>query len=108
MIFIIGGAWQGKTAYAKEHFGGKRLVNHYQDRVREQLLEGRDALAEAEGLLAETEDLVIISDEVGYGLVPVDAFERQYREMSGRVNCYFAGRAEQVIRVICGVGVRIK
>ena len=52
--------------------------------------------------------LVIISDEIGYGLVPVDVFEREYREKSGRVNCYLAEKADQVIRVVCGIGSRIK
>lgn len=52
--------------------------------------------------------LVVICDEVGYGVVPVDAFERAFREKTGRVCCYFAKEAQQVIRVVCGVGKRIK
>lgn len=108
MILIIGGACQGKTEYAKVQFGGKEIINHYHLKVKEQLKGGKDPLAEAEKLLAEKEKCVIISNEVGYGLVPVDAFEREYREMSGRVNCYLAGKAQQVIRVVCGIGTRIK
>ncbi len=125
MILIIGGACQGKTAYAKGHFGeGYRFVNHYHQTVREQMLAGLDPMEKARELVESengTEDgkvrpdgeknpegLVIISDEIGYGLVPLDAFEREYREMDGRVHCYLASRAEQVIRVVCGIGVRIK
>lgn len=113
MIFIIGGACQGKTEYAKEyirsHQGGDMiLADCYHLKVKEQLLAGLDPLNEAEKLLAESSALVIVSNEIGCGLVPVDAFEREYREQSGRVNCYFAARAEQVIRVVCGVGMRIK
>lgn len=109
MIFIIGGANQGKTAFAENNFGEKyQLINQYHLRVKEQLQEGKDPLAEAEKLLNKTENCVIISDEIGYGLVPIDKFERLYRETSGRVNCYLAGQAEQVIRVVCGIGNRIK
>ncbi len=113
MVFIVGGAHQGKTDYAREHFNeGCKLVNHYHLRVREQLRAGLDPLREAEKLLRSMEELkgglVIISDEIGYGLVPVDVFEREYREKSGRVNCYLAEKADQVIRVVCGIGSRIK
>jgi adenosyl cobinamide kinase/adenosyl cobinamide phosphate guanylyltransferase len=67
-------------------------------------------MEEAARLLAkDTErELVIISAELGCGVVPADRFLREYREVSGRVNCYFAREARQVIRVICGVGTKIK
>lgn len=108
MIFIVGGAFQGKGAFAEKHFKGKEIVVHYEETVREELLAGKDPLAEAESFLAEHRDAVIISAEVGYGLVPIDAFERKYREAVGRVNCYLAGEAEQFYRVICGEGERLK
>lgn len=106
MVLIIGGACQGKTAYAREQFGGYTLIDDYHLKVKEQLKAGLDPLEEAQKLTEE--ELVVISNEIGCGLVPVDAFEREYREQSGRVNCYFAGKAQQVIRVICGIGTRIK
>lgn len=109
MILIIGGACQGKTEYAKAHFGGEyTIVKDYHLRVKRQLKGGQDPLREASEFLNGNDKCVIISDEVGYGLVPVDAFERKYREAVGRVNCYFAKEAEQVIRVICGIGTKIK
>ena len=30
-------------------------------------------------------DLVLISNELGYGVVPMDVFDRNYRETTGRV-----------------------
>lgn len=108
MIFVIGGAYQGKTEYVKAHFGKELpVINGYHERIREQLLSGLDPIKEAKKLLEESGECVIISDEIGCGLVPVDAFEREYRETTGRVCCYLAKRAEQVIRVICGIGIRI-
>jgi adenosylcobinamide kinase/adenosylcobinamide-phosphate guanylyltransferase len=107
MIFVVGGAYQGKNEYAKNNFDCE-IISGYHLRVREQLKEGKDPLKEAERLIDKNENIVIVSDELGYGLVPVDEFERRYREVNGRVNCYFAGRAEAVIRVVCGIGQRIK
>lgn len=109
MIFIVGGSSQGKLHYAKKHWKGKyQIINHYHEIVKNQLQNGKDPMKEAEKLLETKENFVIISDEMGCGLVPMDAFEREYREQSGRVNCYLASRADQVIRVICGIGNRIK
>lgn len=109
MILIVGGAYQGKTEYAKEHFGAEyRLVEKYHEVVRRQMQEGKNPLLEVRKLLEAEKNLVIISNEVGYGLVPLEKEERQYRECVGRVNCFLAGQAEQVIRVICGVGSVIK
>lgn len=115
MILIIGGAYQGKAAYAELHYGAShRIVGQYHLAVRRQLAGGKDPMEEAKSLLEEAkrdgsfDRLVVISDEIGYGVVPVDAFERRYREANGRVNCYFAGEAEQVFRVIAGMAQCIK
>ena len=51
---------------------------------------------------------ILVTDEIGYGIVPMDLFERDYREQTGRVCCELAARAEQVWRVCCGLGQRIK
>ncbi len=109
MILLTGGAYQGKTDYAEKYIQeGYEVINHYHQKVREQLQAGLDPMQEAEVLLRQKDRLLIISDEVGCGLVPMDAFEREWREAAGRVNCYLAKNAEQVIRVICGIGTRIK
>ena len=59
-------------------------------------------------MLEENRDLILICDEIGCGLVPVDAFEREYRESTGRVMNALAVQAERVDRVVCGIGRRIK
>ena len=42
MIFIVGGAFQGKGAFAETHFKGKKIVVHYEETIREELLSGKD------------------------------------------------------------------
>jgi adenosylcobinamide kinase/adenosylcobinamide-phosphate guanylyltransferase len=109
MILIIGGKSQGKKAFAEKEFPGYRVVEQYQETVRKQMLDGLDPMREAEKLLSQGDgQLVIITDEIGCGVVPMDPWERAYRETDGRVNCYLAEHAESVYRVLAGIEMKIK
>ena len=35
-------------------------------------------------------DRILVTDEIGYGIVPIDPFEREYREETGRICCLLA------------------
>ncbi len=52
--------------------------------------------------------VVIISDEIGCGIVPIGSFDRCWREVTGRVLTRLAARAEGVYRVTCGLERKIK
>ena len=52
--------------------------------------------------------VLIICDEVGNGVVPIDGTERAYRECVGRCLIHLAKQADSVERVICGMGQKIK
>ncbi len=54
------------------------------------------------------EDAVVICDEVGSGIVPADREEREFRERVGRIGCRIAAEADSVIRIVCGIPVRLK
>ncbi len=62
----------------------------------------------AKWLMEKNPDLVITSNEVGCGIVPVDEDEREWREAVGRITTSLAANADTVVRVVSGVGVRIK
>lgn len=51
---------------------------------------------------------VIICNEVGSGIIPMLASERMYREQTGRLCTLLASRAEHVIRMVCGIAVKLK
>ena len=121
---IIGGAFQGKTRYAKQNnpevelMGGAdcpldeiescMAINEFHSFTRRWLSEGRTK-EELLKILEKNENLqLLISDEIGYGLVPVDDFEREYREFHGRVMTELAEKADCVERVVCGIPQRIK
>lgn len=132
MEFIIGGMCQGKLAYAKEHYNlaDKKMVDGETCTLEE--LEEADLVyrfhlflarelsnADKSGNQNYFEELInrmeerkpekiIISDEIGYGIVPADKMDRMVREQTGRICCYLAKRAKRVIRVICGIGTVIK
>ena len=59
-------------------------------------------------LVREHGDIVIITDEIGCGIVPIDSFERQWREEAGRRCCQLATACQTVDRVFCGCLTRIK
>lgn len=126
MKLIIGGAYQGKLSYAKRKYpdltwadgavcGEEEIIQaqgvyHLETFIKRQMQEEKEADVK-EKILSLTEknpDLVIVSDEIGYGLVPVDAFERVYRENVGRICTELAAKAESVERVVCGIGMMLK
>ena len=61
-----------------------------------------------DAVLEYQEDCIIISDEIGNGIVPTDSFEREYRERVGRILVQLADRAKEVERVLCKIGQKIK
>lgn len=46
---------------------------------------------------------VVIATEIGCGVVPIDAAEREAREAAGRLSILLAKQAQKVIRVWCGL-----
>jgi adenosyl cobinamide kinase/adenosyl cobinamide phosphate guanylyltransferase len=52
------------------------------------------ALASREG--------VVVSNEVGLGIVPANAMAREYRDILGTVNAEFAARAQRAILLVAG------
>ena len=70
--------------------------------------ESVDVEQQLETLLRHGDGLIVISDEVGNGVVPVDKDEREYRERVGRCLIRIAEAASRVERIMCGLGQRIK
>jgi adenosyl cobinamide kinase/adenosyl cobinamide phosphate guanylyltransferase len=113
MIFITGGYAQGKLDFARETlgvenfndgcFGEADCVYNLADMVDDENFENN-----LNTYIEEHPHCVIICNEVGGGIVPMEKSEREHREKVGRVSCMLAGRAEAVYRVICGIGTRIK
>jgi len=112
MILVIGGVAAGKRTYVDRHLGIDR-----QD-IAEAVLDGRPAVSGVQELLrgldGETllpmllEKRVVICDEVGSGIIPIDAGDRLWREAVGRLCCRLSDEAEAVVRVFCGIPTVLK
>ena len=112
MILIIGGAGQGKLDYVLQKTGyGPAQVARTPEEARTRPvfagLEDWPELDEA-ALLEANPDVILICDEVGCGVVPVEPAQRARREAVGRLRCRLAERAERVERIFCGLPMVLK
>ncbi len=57
---------------------------------------------------ARTAPTVLVSNEVGLGIVPDNALTRRFRDEAGRLNQRVAARADAVVLTVAGIPVRIK
>lgn len=126
MWLISGGAYQGKLTYVLKLTGlseenvadgkscslqelyEKPIMNQFHLWVDLMLKEEKDVYALVEELLQHNPAIIIITNELGCGIVPIEAYDRKYRELTGRVCTRLAKAANEVHRVICGIGTVIK
>lgn len=70
------------------------------------------ARAAVDGLLLAhregTATTILVSNEVGMGLVPPYPLGRVYRDLLGRVNTWLAAAADEVVVMVAGLPLRIK
>lgn len=125
MIMIVGGAFQGKTSFAcgltgweetafldgascgmEELYTAKGIRNFHLYIKRRLLQEpDLDGASLAEELYRRNPQLVIVSNELGYGIVPAEPQDRLWRETTGRTCTALAGKSSQVYRVVCGIAM---
>ena len=109
MKLYIGGAYQGQAELARAENADAELYFDFHETIRRAVLEeGREPGEFARAFCREHPDAVVVADEVGSGVVPIEADARAYREAAGRALCVVAQAAEAVTRCVCGIGVRIK
>ena len=85
-----------------------RAIVNYQEEIRYRTSRGEDPEKTLSDLVQRVPDLILCANEIGMGIVPMDRSERDYREAAGRTLCMAARMADEVWRVICGIGERIK
>lgn len=129
MILVIGGAFQGKRKAAAALFGMEeeeftalcadgessgmeeafrsRFICGFHHYIRRQVNSGEPVESFVKQVIAAEPELVIM-DEVGCGIVPMEAGERRYRDAAGVAGQLLAARAAAVYRVCCGISSQIR
>jgi adenosylcobinamide kinase/adenosylcobinamide-phosphate guanylyltransferase len=76
------------------------------------MLSGADTVAASRDLVSAIEGqrgtLVLVSNEVGMGIVPETALGRRFRDEAGRLNQAVAAVADEVLFVAAGLAVTMK
>jgi len=72
----------------------------------------KEVTAEIKALLGCMDRLdarfIIVTNEVGLGVVPADRVSRLYRDMLGRANQILAARADEVYQLVAGIPLPVK
>lgn len=122
MILIIGGAYQGKTAYAAQTFGlqpediftcsdltldtSARCLRHLERFARACVEAGKEPADELSRF--DLREKILICEDISCGVVPLDATDRCWREAVGRMNARLAAEAARVTRIFCGLPMELK
>lgn len=119
-VLIIGGAYQGKRQFAKDTFGLQdtdfisgetctstalihaKAVNGLHSYIRRFMEQDNGEI------LQKLSGKIVICNEIGCGVVPIEQGEELWREKTGRICCDLAERAEIVVRVHAGLGHVLK
>ena len=120
MILIIGGACQGKLAFAKNTFGvtdadihvcsgeeidfSKRCIY----RLEEFTALHPDPVSYFETHKDSWQNSILILQDISCGVVPLEAENRMWRQKTGRLGQYLSREADRVSRIFCGLEQRLK
>ncbi|MCR5837717.1 MAG: bifunctional adenosylcobinamide kinase/adenosylcobinamide-phosphate guanylyltransferase [Lachnospiraceae bacterium] len=112
MILVIGGHSSGKMDFVKEYlnynFEKDNVINDINVLAEEMFESGMDYETAANNIYARCRVKIVLTDEIGNGIVPMDASKRDFREWMGRLQIILAKKSDEVYRVICGMGQKIK
>lgn len=111
MVLIVGGEGSGKREFAKD-LGYSRMADGVLDdcpvifHTEKLVWDYMENLDELKELLLQKE--LVICNEVGSGVIPMEHSERLWRENTGRLCCRLAKEATAVVRLVCGIPTVIK
>lgn len=124
MILIIGGAYQGKLEYARNHYllaeedifccegteidFTRRCIYGIEEYVYACIQSGVDPILQFEKNRSRLKDTILICQDIFCGVVPMERPLRLWRDNTGKLCQYLSGEVDQVIRIFCGLEQRLK
>lgn len=126
MHLIFGGYAQGRLSYALKTYhknetdvfdcatqplsewNGQTILYHLEALVSQALQQNKAPLTLLQETVLNWQDCILITQEVGCGLVPISAEDRKWREAVGRMNAQLAAQAETVERIFCGLSMQLR
>jgi adenosylcobinamide kinase/adenosylcobinamide-phosphate guanylyltransferase len=85
-----------------EKYGEKASASKLEKAVEAEIKALLDSIKESDALY------IIVSNEVGLGIIPADSVSRLYRDVLGRANQVLAARSDEVYLLIAGLPLAIK
>ncbi len=126
MRLITGGLYQGKREFVRKKYGitpndifdvdkcpfsaiySRKCIDNY-DRIIKILTEkNENPFLFTEQLIKNNPDVIIIMNEIGNGIIPIEKSERVWREQVGKIGCILAEHSETVERIVCGTVIILK
>ena len=106
MILVFGGAYQGKTAFVEKtlKFGKDEIFLYVLGSVER----GENPIEYIQQNLPMFRDKIIICDDISCGIVPLGKDLRLYRDQVGKIMQILSREADEVYRIFCGIGEKIK
>ncbi|MGL4307659.1 MAG: bifunctional adenosylcobinamide kinase/adenosylcobinamide-phosphate guanylyltransferase [Cetobacterium sp.] len=77
-------------------------VDEIEEKIKKELLEFIDYIDKSEY------QLIVVSNEIGMGLVPAYALGRYFRDICGRMNQIVAEKSQEAYFVVSGIPMKIK
>lgn len=125
MILVFGGAYQGKAAFVEKTFHFSKnmtfqcsektgmcydypVINSLHLYVLGSVERGDNPIEYIQKNLPMFRDKIIICDDISCGIVPLGKDLRLYRDQVGKIMQILSREADEVYRIFCGIGEKIK
>lgn len=61
-----------------------------------------------EGIKESEATVILVTNELGSGIVPENTMARAFRDIAGRMNQYIGSRCDEVYMTVCGIPLKLK
>ncbi|MCX7882897.1 MAG: bifunctional adenosylcobinamide kinase/adenosylcobinamide-phosphate guanylyltransferase [Brevinematales bacterium] len=96
--------WECVTMWLANHFHARGWV--FPETAEKSLKEELVAIVECVQALDHT--LIVVTNEIGLGVIPADEVSRRYGDVLGRYNQYLASVSDEVYFLVSGIPWRLK